>query len=940
MRLLCTLLLAAACAAVAAPSAQADRTFTIAVRVPGGAGVAGIETLVLVDRRAATVLGTAPVDPRASTLGPIRSRQGTWIGVYASSVRRRAGLFARIVVRARRHGRIEVRLARTTLVDRNGRRLTVQLVHASRTLRNGRGRRWPAPASHRYRTAATRGAVHPDVTGDGLTTAADVEVAAIAWTAAHGRTPQWRARIDVDGDGATTVADVQAIAARVGPPAAAPMPPSTGQTGLFVVDSAADDPDAAPGDGVCRTSAGGCTLRAAIDEANRRVGPDTIRFAIPSPAGQPTIQLASSLPAITDEGLTIAGDSQSGAVSTTDPATFDGRPGVQVRGNGIAAGETGLALVSAHATIRGLRIESTWRAVWMRGPASHDNAISGSVIGSAEIGVLIDGGAWANRVGIATPAGRMVIGDVGTGVDLYGTATRRNVVQNLLIGLAPDGRTPWPVAGNGVDHNFGPSDNLIGGGGPLEGNVIAATGLTGIEVSHGWNPALPPRQDASASYQLRGNQIVGNRIGVAVDGSTSSELMAGGCLRTTCGGFDNGNGINVIDGAVATVVRGNTVVAHRNAIFLSGSNTLDSVVRENRLTSDRASGVEVELGASRALIADNAIVRAVLAAIDVSSPASTAVTLARNEQGSLDRAIVLAPGANAGVSAPTIGTATSAAVAGSACSGCTVEVFLRRGERFLGAAITRPDGRFAFSLPEGAVTAGDGLSATATDAAGGTSELGPSTVATIAPATIASDGFERVGAGFGPGWSLSGPGISFSVDGQGRVVQAADGVTRSALIAGVTSRSASLLATLSIDRPAAGGPQFAYLVLRSTPAGEARANLRLQSDGRAFVTLTRVVGGVETDLAPAVEITAIAGRGPLRVRFEAVGSAPLQLRVRAWTRGTPEPSAWLAGASDESASLEAEGAAGLRSYLSPASTAGPVRFSWDDVELHSLEGLL
>lgn len=45
---------------------------------------------------------------------------------------------------------------------------------------------------------------------------------------------------------------------------------------VFTVDSAEDAVDAAPGDGVCATAAGACTLRAAIMEANSLPGPDEI----------------------------------------------------------------------------------------------------------------------------------------------------------------------------------------------------------------------------------------------------------------------------------------------------------------------------------------------------------------------------------------------------------------------------------------------------------------------------------------------------------------------------------------------------------------------------------------------------------------------------------------------------------------------------------------
>ena len=44
--------------------------------------------------------------------------------------------------------------------------------------------------------------------------------------------------------------------------------PSSCPKDALVVDDPGDDPDDQPGDGVCWTKAGGCTLRAAIQEAN------------------------------------------------------------------------------------------------------------------------------------------------------------------------------------------------------------------------------------------------------------------------------------------------------------------------------------------------------------------------------------------------------------------------------------------------------------------------------------------------------------------------------------------------------------------------------------------------------------------------------------------------------------------------------------------------
>src|SRR5262245_23280714 len=49
----------------------------------------------------------------------------------------------------------------------------------------------------------------------------------------------------------------------------------------FTVDATADEADATPGDGVCASATGHCTLRAAVQEANATPGTDAVAL----PAG-------------------------------------------------------------------------------------------------------------------------------------------------------------------------------------------------------------------------------------------------------------------------------------------------------------------------------------------------------------------------------------------------------------------------------------------------------------------------------------------------------------------------------------------------------------------------------------------------------------------------------------------------------------------------------
>src|SRR5215207_2642842 len=88
----------------------------------------------------------------------------------------------------------------------------------------------------------------------------------------------------------------------------------------LTVNSTADDYDDWAGNGICATSTGACTLRAAIQEANKHSGPDTIAFDIPGSNVQ-TIQLQSTLPNLNDTTgpTTIDGYTQPGSAPNTDP---------------------------------------------------------------------------------------------------------------------------------------------------------------------------------------------------------------------------------------------------------------------------------------------------------------------------------------------------------------------------------------------------------------------------------------------------------------------------------------------------------------------------------------------------------------------------------------------------------------------------------------------
>jgi CSLREA domain-containing protein len=74
---------------------------------------------------------------------------------------------------------------------------------------------------------------------------------------------------------------------------------TTAHADTFTVNSTADAVDAAPGNGLCATASGACTLRAAVQEANAHAGPDIIML----PAGLFLLSLTGS-----GEDLAATGD--------------------------------------------------------------------------------------------------------------------------------------------------------------------------------------------------------------------------------------------------------------------------------------------------------------------------------------------------------------------------------------------------------------------------------------------------------------------------------------------------------------------------------------------------------------------------------------------------------------------------------------------------------
>ncbi len=265
----------------------------------------------------------------------------------------------------------------------------------------------------------------------------------------------------------------------------------------ITVDTTADGADANVGDGVCATSAGTCSLRAAIETSNALAGIDTIVFAIPD--GDPGYDAAStrfdivpssSLPTISD---TVAIDG-----STAVQFASVGRPVVRV--TGAASGLT----VSA--------VGSSITSLWIDGGAGvvvdvDAVTLTGNAVTNAGgDGIQIDGAAGiAIRNGwVGLTPGGSAAANAGSGVFVDKFSSNATVTGNVIannggagVGFAVNADTGTSVVGNSIRSNGGlaidlrndgvtPNDTGDGDPGPngLQNHPIVGAGYTSQTGTH------------------------------------------------------------------------------------------------------------------------------------------------------------------------------------------------------------------------------------------------------------------------------------------------------------------------------------------------------------------------------------------------------------------------------------------------------------------------
>jgi hypothetical protein len=378
------------------------------------------------------------------------------------------------------------------------------------------------------------------------------------------------------------------------------------------VNSSASDADANPGDGICATAGGQCTLYAAIEESNADSELTTIHFA---QKFQSTSHIdGCSLPSVTGDWTTIDASDQW-------DTTYD-RPGVEIIGLGCtllgigANNTTVLGLLFGGSDNVGVKINgslsiiggyhSGQRNVFISGVVGvyifggTSNAISNNYIGTIDGETLTAGG--TNSIGIlvqggdyTTIADNVIAGQSNSGIELV---TSNNFVHDNIIGMSWNRATALP---NQMGILVGGDSNTIG-----TGNVIAGNTSYGLQL-----------------YQSDNNEIKGNYIGY---GSTGN----------------GGDGINIHVSDNNHVTQSNTIVYNGgHGIYCnasSGITILGSYIDSNEQTGIYFSGCSASRIGGPGAIQHNTIINNQSHGIHLD--ASSAITVTSNyvglDQGAFD----------------------------------------------------------------------------------------------------------------------------------------------------------------------------------------------------------------------------------------------------------------------------------------------------------------
>ena len=491
---------------------------------------------------------------------------------------------------------------------------------------------------------------------------------------------------------------------------------------IIIVDTAAD----------VIANDGFCSLREAITAANNDAnyfgcigsggGFDLIEFGIG--AGTPVINIASSLPTI------------------TGPVEINGGPNrVELRGPGPASG-VGLdisGLPALGTTVRnlvingfltGIQVTAT-RNVTIAGNRIGTNA-AGTAAAANETGILMTTGAEATVGGTTglTPGGpctgdcNLLSGNSTAALDVVngaGVAARGNYVGTNNSGMGEINNI-----GTGIRVGTFSSGNIggttAGSGNLISGNTIGLSFSGTLSATAQGNRIGTNVLGTAALPNLVGVYLIAPQsaqIGGSVPGSgnlISGNATAGIFVSAAQGVSIRGNRIGTQDNGTSPLPNGG-----RGIEVVSTTQTTDiggvAAGQGNVIAYNNSGGISVGPGSSKVGIRGNSI------------------------RDNISKGIFLNDFQSNTAFAPLINGVGPVSVTGTACPGCLVDVYsdgADEGATYHGTLTANGGGTWSFS----GVVAGPFVTATATTAAGSTSEF--SAPFTAGPPDFDGDGFPNV----------------------------------------------------------------------------------------------------------------------------------------------------------------------------------------------------
>ena len=304
----------------------------------------------------------------------------------------------------------------------------------------------------------------------------------------------------------------------------------------FVVNSTTDLSDKTPGDGICLTAGGVCSLRAALEESNARppydfydITPMSITFGISGTGVKtitPTIGYSEIFYPINVNGYT-----QTGGAENTNDFNLGLNTAIKVKVDGINTLGT-FVFHCGNNTLKGLSlVNGNVDFLYEEGysKSKDNNTIQGCFIGMSTNGASLEDAALhfnnqdLNSIGGTTNATRNLIG----GGIIFEKSDSNSVFGNYF-GTTLTGVSSSGTISHGIQILDSSSYNFVGGTNATEPNLISG-GNRGVMIQ---------------GMGVTGNEVVNNLIGSSIDGVTPLGNQNAGIL------LSNGTSSNIISGNV------------------------------------------------------------------------------------------------------------------------------------------------------------------------------------------------------------------------------------------------------------------------------------------------------------------------------------------------------------------------------------------------------